>query len=96
MHIHRYANCINAKSVLLIIPGVTLDNTIDTRALDIVFEGKILFPLRKTHYTAYACTYFVKGCIYMYACMLCLVDVCCVMDKGQNNIKTHIFITTIQ
>ena len=37
MHIHRYAKCINAKSALLIIPGVTFDNTIDTRALDIVF-----------------------------------------------------------
>ena len=37
MHINRYAKCINAKSVILIIPGVTLDNTIDTRALDIVF-----------------------------------------------------------
>ena len=30
MHINRY---INVKSVILIIPGVTLDNTIDTRAL---------------------------------------------------------------
>ena len=47
MHIHKYAKCINAKSVLLIIPGLTLDNTIDTRALDIVFEGKILFPFEK-------------------------------------------------
>ena len=43
MHIHRYAKCINAKSVLLIIPGVSLDNTIDTRALD--FDGKIFFLL---------------------------------------------------
>ena len=45
MHINRYAKCINAKSVLLIIPGVTLDNTIDTRALGSFFEGKILFSL---------------------------------------------------
>ena len=33
MPINRYAKCINAKSVILIIPGVTLDNTIDARAL---------------------------------------------------------------
>ena len=74
MHINRYAKCINAKSVIMIIPGVTLDNTIDTRALGSFLRGNLISALKNPLYGI--CMYIFCERLHIYVCLHVVSSAC--------------------